>query len=131
MKKLILSFLLLMFCSFSFAQTDFDKQIKDKSIQLKKANTAKEYGALFTDFSALTKSKSPNRWKAYYYAGLSLYKKAELQLKTEDNDQVAETNALAYKYVKGAATAQPNNSELLELVKSIEKQRKLILNEKE
>lgn len=118
MKKLILAFSLFLFGSMAFAQSTFDKQIKENSAKLNKATTAQEYTALFTEFSNLIRVQDANRWKAYYYAGLSQYKKAEILIKAGDKAGASEANAIAYKYVAGGVPQDnTDGKKLLEQIK--------------
>ena len=126
MKKSLLSLAFLIFSVYSFAQTNFDKQIKIKSASLEKARTADECEALFADFSSMTTTTDANKWKAYFYASSASYKKGELLLKDGKNGNLSETNAVAYKYAMGALSSQPQNSDVLALIKLIEKQKKVI-----
>lgn len=115
-----------MFGSFTYAQSNFDKQITEKSGKLRNANTLNEYDNLFHEFSLLAKTKNPNQWKAYYFASLSLYKKAELLLPTNNLEVLMEINALSYKYANGILNEQSKNTDLITLIDLIEKQKKLI-----
>lgn len=126
MKKLLLSLAFLIFSVYSFAQTNFDKQIKIKSESLKKASTADQFDALFADFSSMTSTTDANKWKAYFYASSASYKKGELLLKDGKKGNLSETNAVAYKYAMGALSLQPKNTDVLALIKLIENQKKVI-----
>ena len=130
MKKILFSFTLFIFGVFTYAQTSFDKKITKKSTKLKNASTAQEYQTLFKEFSSLKKTKNRNQWKAYYFASLSLYKKADLLLQSKDYDSVSETNALSYKDATAILSLQPKNSDLLNLINLIEKQKKSIDQQK-
>jgi len=130
MKKILFSLTLFLFGVFTYAQTSFDKQITDNSAKLKNASTVQEYQTLFSEFSSLKKIKNPNQWKAYYFASLSLYKKADLLLKAKDYNLLSETNALAYKDATAIISLQPKNSDLLKLIDLIETQKKSINQQK-
>lgn len=126
MKKLLLSLTLLIFCAFSYAQTSFDTQIKKKSESLKIAQTTNECENLFNEFSSMTTSSDANRWKAYYFAGFSSYKKVEILLKQGKKGNLADSNAIAYKFAIGALSTQPKNTDVLSLLNLIAQQKKAI-----
>lgn len=128
MKKLFLPIVLMMCTIFTNAQTSFDQKISAKSESLKGAKTATDFDNIYNEFSTLRMEKNVNRWKAYYYAGLTQYKKGEFLLSKGMNESVAESNALAFKNTMGAFTSQQQNQDIQNLLKSIDIQRKKIKN---
>ncbi len=113
--------LLLCFGFAAHAQTSFDVKIKETSAKLYQASSVEEYNVLFTEFSMLTTTDHPKKWQAYYYAGLSQFKKAEHLLNTNKNS-AAEANALAFKYA--SVGAESSNVEAKKLLKQIVDQKK-------
>lgn len=116
--------LFILFLCFGFAahaQTFFDIKIKETSAKLDRASSVDEYDVLFTEFSMLTTTDHPEKWRAYYYAGLSQFKKAGHLMNTNKNG-AAEANALAFKYA--SVGAETSNAEAKKLLKQIVDQKK-------
>lgn len=111
-------FILLLCLGFvAHAQTSFDSKIKEKTAKLDRASTVEEYDILFAEFSDLVRTDHPNRWQAYYYAGLTQYKKAETLMKANDKSGAIEANGLAYKYANGnAENLKPEVKKLLQQI---------------
>ena len=127
MKKLILTFSLIVFGTFTYAQSTLDNALKAPVAQMKTAKTVQDFDNLFATFSSLTTSNdAANRWKAYYYAGMAQYKKGELLINSGNKSAAIETNAMAYKFVAGGVPA--TNADGKKLLDLISLQRKKISN---
>jgi len=107
--------LLICFCVVGFclqAQTYSEKDFKQTVAQVNTAKTESDYETIFQKFSTFTSSKPSEKWEAYYYAALSAYLKAELQLKKTPSADVSNVSALAGKYAKGGLSdSKSNNAE--------------------
>lgn len=90
------------------AQTFTDKALQQSATQLNTANTEGDFDKLFKKF---TETKTSEKWQAGYYAAVSMYLKAELQLKKSPASAI-EPNATAGKYALGASLSQPENPEI-------------------
>ncbi|WP_326981846.1 hypothetical protein VUJ46_16650 [Chryseobacterium sp. MYb264] len=123
MKKTLLTFLFSLFGAFMLAQTTYEKTLNEKARKISDIKTIADCDKLFDEFSALKRNPDPYRWKAYYYAGLALYNKAELILKSNKKNGVENVNGLAEKYVLGSLTAAPDDKENNDLLKLILEQR--------
>ena len=126
MKKLFFTFCFTLVSLFVFAQNNYEKNIEEKAKQIYTAKTVTDYDKLFKEFSTLKKSQDPYKWKAYYYAGFIMYKKAELILNNNLNTDIKNTNALAEKFISGALSTNPNDKESTDLLNLIQEQRKAI-----
>lgn len=122
MKKILFTFCLLLF-SFSFAQSStYRKQIEDLATKFSTAKTVAQYDSLFEKFDILKKNSDTYRWKSYYYAGLAMYRKAELLLNSNNRANASEANSIANKYILGSQTAQPHSQEMQTLIALINEQ---------
>lgn len=126
MKKLFFTFCFTLVSLFVFAQNNYEKNIEEKAKQIYTAKTVTDYDKLFKEFSTLKKSQDLYKWKAYYYAGFIMYKKAELILNNNLNTDIKNTNALAEKFISGALSTNPNDKESTDLLNLIQEQRKAI-----
>lgn len=130
MKKIILSFCLVVFSVLSYAQINFENSIKTNAAKLEKATTVQEYDNLFFEFSKLVRTESNNRWKAYYYAGLSQYKKAELLISSNEFAAAIDAHAIAYKYVSGGIPSDNAQGKKLMALLDNQKNRLFVGNKK-
>ncbi len=128
MRKIFLTFCFTIVSFFAFAQTNFEKVIEEKAKRIPTAKNIGDFDKLFQDFSDLKTTQDPYNWKAYYYAGLVLYKKAEFVLSTNKKNDVKNINSLAEKFTLASSTVQPDNTEVNELLDLIKNQ-KLKLND--
>ncbi len=123
MKKSLLVLCLALFSIATFAQNKFDIQIKDKSAKLNKSTTVEQFDSLFQEFATLVRSNDANKWKAYYFAGLAQYKKAELLLKAGNTAAASDANAIAFKYISGGVPADNlDGKKLLQMIAEQKKQ---------
>ncbi len=105
--------LLICFCVVGFclqAQTYSEKDFKQAVSQVNTAKTESDYENIFQKFSVFTSTKPTEKWDAYYYAGLAMYLKAELQLQKTPSADVSNLNALAGKYAHGGVAGSKANS---------------------
>lgn len=126
MKKYIFTFLMLFFALSVSAQSSYEKNIEEKAKKISTAKTVSDYDKLFNEFSALKKSQDSYKYKAYYYAGFVMYKKAELALSNNPNADERNNNGLAEKFVGGALSLKQNDKESTDLLTLIMEQKKKI-----
>jgi hypothetical protein len=107
-KTLLIWFSVLGFCI--NAQNLTEKDFQQSVLQVNTAKTDNDYDNVFNKFSKFTQTKTSDRWQAYYYAAVSMYLKTEQQLKKTVHQDIAGSNAIAGKFVKGAYSQQ-NNAE--------------------
>jgi hypothetical protein len=124
MKKTILAIGLTAFGLMINAQSTFEHRINESAAKLNSITNVQELDLLFAEFSTLVQSDDKNKWMAYYYAGSTQYRKANLLLKSDQLSGAAEANALAYKYISGGVPAE--NAEAKELLTLIAEQKKKI-----
>lgn len=123
MKKAISTFCFAVFGTFLFAQSNYEKILNEKAEKITIAKTQTDYDQLFIEFSKLKNTPNPYQWKAYYYAGLVLYKKGELILHHHQKSNIAYVNSLAEKYILGSLTAEPNDKESHNVLNLIREQK--------
>lgn len=120
MKKTFLTICLSSICILASAQSTFDKKLADIASKVESATKVQELDVLFLDLSSIVKENNSNRWKAYYYAGLTQYRKAELLIKSNNISGATEANAMAFKYASAVPT---DNSDGQKLLNQISQQR--------
>ena len=121
MKKYLLIILLTGVFTLGYSQQNsFEAGIKENAVKLEKATSVEEYSDIFARFTTLIKMHDANKWKAYYYAGLSQFKKAELLFQSGEVYRAKEANAIAYKYTRVSADKQQTNTEIKTLLNKIE-----------
>jgi hypothetical protein len=124
MKRILLTFCFVLFGVLISAQSSYEKTLNAKAEKISSAKTIADYEKLFREFSELKKNRDPYRWKAYYYAGLVLYKEGELILNSGNKKADAgNTNSLAEKFTAGSLELQPDNKEINDLLNLIREQR--------
>lgn len=117
MKKLYFSLCFMLIGSLVLAQNSFQKSIQENSVKLEKASTVHELDALFINFANLVTTQTPERWKAYYLAAQTQYKKAEILIREDQKSAAAEAHAVAQKYLSGGVPAdQKDGKKLMELL---------------
>lgn len=116
MKKIFLTICLFAACMLANAQSTFDKKIADTASKVESATKVQELDVLFLDLSSMVKENNSNRWKAYYYAGLTQYRKAELLIKSNNISGATEANAIAYKYMSVVPTDNKDGQKLLQQI---------------
>lgn len=124
MFKNIFTILILLIGITVSAQSSYQKSLDEKSQKINSAKTAADYDKLFNEFSALRKSQDPYKWKAYYYAALTMYKKAELVLAKNPKADERNTNGVAEKFVAGALALKQEDKESNDLLSLITDQKK-------
>jgi len=116
MKKTFLTICLSAICILASAQSTFDKKLADNASKVESATKVQELDVLFLDLSSMVKENSSNRWKAYYYAGLTQYRKAELLIKSNNISGATEANAIAFKYTSVIPTENKDGQKLLQQI---------------
>ncbi len=90
------------------AQTFTDKALQQSAIQLNTVNTEGDYDKLFKKF---TETNTSEQSKAFYYAAVSMYLKAEL-LSKNPNESFIESNAIAAKYALAIPLSEQDPQEI-------------------
>ncbi|MDN3695250.1 hypothetical protein QWZ06_24950 [Chryseobacterium tructae] len=89
------------------AQTFTDKALQQSATQLNTVNTEGDYDKLFKKF---TENNTSEQWKAFYYAAVSMYLKAELLSKKSAASDIYPIGT-AEKFALGVSLSQPENPE--------------------
>ncbi len=111
MKKKFLSFTLVLISVLSFAQTGYEKVMKEKIGRIENMKSAENFQVLANDFHRIAE-KEQNRWQPNYYAALAYIQKGRALMrenKLEELDAIADQ---AQKYIDAAAGIEKENSEI-------------------
>lgn len=120
MNKLLLILSFLMTGSLMNAQFFSDQALQQTTLQLDNAKTDSDYDTLFKTFS---EAKTSEKWKANYYAAVSMYLKTQYLLKNTPNKPMAESNEMAGKFALQALALEKNNGEINTLLGLINTQK--------
>lgn len=102
------------------AQFFSDQTLQQSALQLDNAKTDNDYDTLFKTFS---EAKTSEKWKANYYAAVSMYLKTQYLLKYTPNRPMAESNEAAEKSAIQALALEKNNGEINTLLGLINTQK--------
>ena len=117
MKKQILSFTLVLFSLLSFAQTTYEKVMKEKIAKIEKVQTAEEYQTLANDFQRIA-DKEKGKWQPNYYVAFSYIQKGRILMRENKLQGLDEIADQAQKYVDEAQNVE-KNAEIMLLQKMI------------
>lgn len=117
MKKQILSFTLVLFSLLSFAQTTYEKVMKEKIAKIEKVQTAEEYQTLANDFQRIA-DKEKGKWQPNYYVAFSYIQKGRVMMRENKVQGLDEIADQAQKYVDEAQNVE-KNAEIMLLQKMI------------
>ncbi|REC48948.1 hypothetical protein [Chryseobacterium pennipullorum] len=109
MNKLLLILGLLMSGSWISAQTFSDQTLQQSVLRLSEAKTDSDYNTLFDTFSG---AGSSEKWKADYYAAVSMFLKTNYLLRNTPNTPLAAFNETAGKLALQAMGSKKNNGEI-------------------
>jgi hypothetical protein len=120
MNKLLLILSFLVTGSLMNAQFFSDPTLQQTALQLDNAKTDSDYDTVFKTFS---EAKTSEKWKANYYAAVSMYLKTQYLLKYTTNKPMAESNEAAGKFAAQALASEKNNGEINTLLGLINTQK--------
>ncbi|WES96386.1 hypothetical protein P2W68_16240 [Chryseobacterium arthrosphaerae] len=112
MKKYILSFALILVSLTAFAQTDYEKVMKDKIAKIETCKTPEDFQALANDFQRIG-SKESSQWLPPYYAALAQIQKGRVMMRNGNMQDLDGVAAQAEKYLGTAQSlAGADNAEI-------------------
>lgn len=112
MKKYILSFALILVSLTAFAQTDYEKIMKDKIAKIETCKTPEDFQALANDFQRIG-SKESSQWLPPYYAALAQIQKGRVMMRNGNMQDLDGVAAQAEKYLGTAQSlAGADNAEI-------------------
>lgn len=107
MKKQILSFTLVLFSLLSYAQTKYEKVMKEKINKIETVKSAEEFQALANDFQRIA-DKEKGKWQPGYYAALSYIQKGRALMREDKVQGLDEIADQAQKYLDDAKSIETN-----------------------
>ncbi len=111
MKKIFLTFALLLISFTAFAQSAYEKAMKEKIAKLEVCKTPQDFASLSNDFKRIA-DKEKNQWQPYYYASFALIQQGRVLMR-ENKIADAETPATAALQLAGtAASLSKDNAEI-------------------
>lgn len=120
MYKLLLILSFFVTGSLMNAQFFSDQTLQQSVLQIDNAKTDSDYDTLFKTFS---ETKTSEKWKANYYAAVTMYLKTQYLLKNTPNKPMAESNEIAGKFAVQALASEKNNGEINTLLGLINTQK--------
>lgn len=112
MKKYLLSFALVLVSLTAFAQTDYEKIMKDKIAKIETCKTPEDFQALANDFQRIG-SKESSQWLPPYYAALAQIQKGRVMMRNGNMQDLDGVAAQAEKYLGTAQSlAGADNAEI-------------------
>ncbi|AYZ14423.1 hypothetical protein EGY05_21955 [Chryseobacterium arthrosphaerae] len=112
MKKYFLSFALALVSLTAFAQTDYEKIMKDKIAKIETCKTPEDFQALANDFQRIG-SKESSQWLPPYYAALAQVQKGRVMMRNGNMQDLDGVAAQAEKYLGTAQSlAGADNAEI-------------------
>lgn len=112
MKKYLLSFALALVSLTAFAQTDYEKIMKDKIAKIETCKTPEDFQALANDFQRIG-SKESSQWLPPYYAALAQIQKGRVMMRNGNMQDLDGVAAQAEKYLGTAQSlAGADNAEI-------------------
>jgi hypothetical protein len=127
MKKYLLSFALAFMSLSAFAQSDYEKVMKENIAKIETAKTPEEFTALSNNFHRIS-GKDENNWLPFYYAALANIQKGRLlmqQGKTQDLDFIA---GVAEKYIGAASHVAPTDNAEIHLLSKMMYSMRMMVN---
>ncbi|WP_347217484.1 hypothetical protein [Chryseobacterium sp.] len=127
MKKYLLSFALVLMSLTAFAQTDYEKIMKEKIARIEACKTAEDFQSLSNDFQRIG-NKESSQWLPSYYAAFSQIQKGRVMMrdgKTQDLDGVA---AQAEKYLGTAQNLAGADNAEIHLLKKMAYSLRMMVN---
>ena len=128
MKKILLSFVLIATTSFAFAQSDFNKAMKENITKLQSTDHADDFAGIAHDFDRL--GLENDSWLTYYYASYAYVKKGQAMVQANKLGEVDDTAAIAEKYALVAQSKNSTSAEIPVLLYMIHNLRMMVAPEK-
>ena len=107
MKKQILSFTLVLLSLLSFAQTGYEKVMKEKIAKIETCKTPEDFQVLANDFQRIAE-KEKGKWQPNYYAAFSYIQKGRVLMRENKLQGLDEVADQAQKYVDEAQSVEKN-----------------------
>jgi hypothetical protein len=107
MKKQILSFTLVLFSLLSFAQTGYEKIMKEKIAKIETCKTPEDFQVLANDFQRIAE-KEKGKWQPNYYAAFSYIQKGRVLMRENKLQSLDEVADQAQKYIDEAQSVEKN-----------------------
>lgn len=127
MKKYLLSFALAFMSLTAFAQSDYEKAMKENIAKIETAQTAEEFTTLANNFHRIA-GKDENNWLPFYYAGLANIQKGRALMregKMQDLDFIA---GQAQKYIDAASHVAPTDNAEIHLLNKMAASLRMMVN---
>ena len=127
MKKYLFSFALAFVSLTAFAQSDYEKAMKENIAKIETSKTPEEFTALSNNFHRIA-GADENNWLPFYYAALVNIQKGRMlmqQGKTQDLDFIA---GMAEKYIGAASHVAPTDNAEIHLLSKMAYSLKMMVN---
>jgi len=118
MKKHLLSLALIMISLITFAQSNYEKIMKEKIAKIETSKTPEDFQVLANDFQRIAE-KETTKWQPNYYAAFAYIQKGRALMsegKVQDLDAVSDQ---AQKFIDAAESLEKSNSEIHLLQKMV------------
>jgi hypothetical protein len=110
MKKLFLTFSLALVSVTAFAQSAYDKIMKEKIAKIEACKTAQEYEALSNDFRRIA-DKEQTKWEPLYYTAFTLVQQGRILMRDKKMDEAELPASSALKLIEQATKVGGDNAE--------------------
>lgn len=107
MRKQILSFTLVLFSLLSFAQSTYEKVMKEKIAKIETCKTPEDFQVLANDFQRIA-DKEKGKWQPNYYAAFSYIQKGRVLMRENKVQELDEVADQAQKYLDDAQNVDKN-----------------------
>ncbi|MCU7617557.1 hypothetical protein NZ698_10140 [Chryseobacterium sp. PBS4-4] len=107
MRKQILSFTLVLFSLLSFAQSAYEKVMKEKIAKIETSKTPEDFQILANDFQRIAE-KEKGKWQPSYYAAFSYIQKGRILMRENKVQGLDEIADQAQKYLDEAQSVDKN-----------------------
>jgi hypothetical protein len=127
MKKYLLSFALAFMSLTAFAQSDYEKAMKENIAKIETSKTAEEFTTVANNFHRIA-GKDENNWLPFYYAALANIQKGRLLMregKMQDLDFIA---GQAQKYIDAASHVAPTDNAEIHLLNKMAASLRMMVN---
>jgi len=127
MKKYLLSFALAFMSLTAFAQSDYEKAMKENIAKIETSKTAEEFTTVANNFHRIA-GKDENNWLPFYYAGLANIQKGRALMregKMQDLDFIA---GQAQKYIDAASHVAPTDNAEIHLLNKMAASLRMMVN---
>lgn len=118
MKKQFLSFTLVLISLLSFAQSSYEKVMKEKIDRIENTKSADGLQVLANDFERIAE-KEKDRWQPNYYAAFAYIQKGRALMRENKLGELDALTDQAQKYIDAATGIEKENSEIHLLQKMV------------